>query len=138
VVDVEIREEVGRETIRLVVQKNELKPWLKNRSCIPEEGNEEFVSRMEDVFDVSRRPSDPRFPHMCMDEAHTQVLDEKRETLPMKCGTPKREDSEYERKGTCNRCAACEPLTGKTFFSVTSSRTKTEWAYVLRDLIDGP
>jgi hypothetical protein len=93
---------------------------------------------MEDVFDVYHRPSDPRFPHICMDEANTQLLDEKREALPMTCGTPKREDYEYERKGTCNIFAACEPLTGKTFFSVTSSRTKTDWAYFLRDLIDRP
>ena len=73
-----------------------------------------------------------------MDEARKQVRDEKRETLPMEPGKPKREDDEYERKGTGNICAACEPLTGKNFFSVTSSRTKTDWAYFLRDLIDGP
>jgi hypothetical protein len=93
---------------------------------------------MEDVLDVYHRPYDPYFPQICMDEANKQLLDEKRETLPMKCGTPKREDYEYERKGTFNIFAACEPLTGKTFFSVTSSRTKTDWAYFLRDLIDGP
>jgi hypothetical protein len=138
VVDLEIVEEIGRETIRLVLQKNELKPWLNKRYCIPEEGNEEFVSHMEDVLDVYHRPYDPHFQHMCMDEANTQVLDEKRETLPMKRGTPKREDYEYERKGMFHIFAACEPLTGKTFFSVTSSRTKTDWAYFLHDLIDGP
>jgi hypothetical protein len=93
---------------------------------------------MEDVFDVYHRPSNPCFPHICMDEASKQLLDEKRETVPMERGKPKREDDEYERKGTCNVCAACEPLTGKNFFSVTSSRTKTDWAYFMRDLIDGP
>jgi transposase len=31
VVDVERREEVGRETIRLVLRRNELKPWLNKR-----------------------------------------------------------------------------------------------------------
>jgi hypothetical protein len=61
---------------------------------MPEEGNEACVSHREDVFDVSHRPSDPRFPHMCMDEAQTQGLDEKREALPMTSGTPQREDSE--------------------------------------------
>jgi hypothetical protein len=64
---------------------------------------------MEDVFDVYHRPSDPRFPHMCMDEARKQFRDEKREIVPMEPGKPKREDDEYERKGTCNICAACEP-----------------------------
>jgi len=75
---------------------------------------------------------------MCMDEARKQVRDEKRDPLPMEPGKPRREDDEEERKGTGNRCAACEPLTGKNVFSVTSSRTKAEWASFLRDLIDGP
>lgn len=73
-----------------------------------------------------------------MDEASKQLLDEKRETLPMERGKPKREDYEYERKGTFNIFAACEPLTGKNFLRVTSSRTKADWASFLRDLIDGP
>jgi hypothetical protein len=69
-----------------------------------------------------------------MDEAQTQVLD----AVPMKGGTPQREDVGEKRKGTGHRCAAWEPLTGKHVFRVPSRRTKTAWADVLRDLIDGP
>lgn len=115
VVDLERIEEVGRETIRLVLQRNALKPWLKKRYCIPGEGNEEFVYHMEDVLDVYHRPYDPRFPHICMDEARKQLLDDKRESLPMEPGRLKCEEYEYERKGTYNIFAACEPLTGKFF-----------------------
>jgi transposase len=53
VVELQIVEEVGRETIRLVLKRNELKPWLNKRFCIPPEANEEFVYNMEDVLDVA-------------------------------------------------------------------------------------
>lgn len=62
VVELHIVEEVGRETIRLVLKRNELKPWLTKRFCIPPEASEEFVASMEDVLDVYQRPYDPRFP----------------------------------------------------------------------------
>jgi hypothetical protein len=136
VVELDIIEEVGRETIRLVLKRNELKPWLNKRFCIPPEANEEFVCNMEDVLDVYHRPYDPRFPQICMDEGSKQLLDEVREPIPMKSGKAKREDYEYEREGVFSIFGACEPLTGKYFFKVASSRTKEDWAYFMRDLID--
>ena len=136
VVELEIVEEVGRETIRTVLKRNELKPWLTKRFCIPPEANEEFVCNMEDVLDVYHRPYDPRFPQINMDEGSKQLLDELREPISMEKGKPKREDNEYEREGTFNIFGACEPLTGKYFFKVTETRTKEDWAYFMRDLID--
>ena len=38
------------------VQKNELKPWLKEQWCIPPKKNAEFVYHMEDILDVYHRP----------------------------------------------------------------------------------
>jgi transposase len=138
VVDLEIVEEVGRETIRLTLKRNKLKPWLNKRYCIPPEANEEFVYNMEDVLEVYQRPYDLRFPQICMDEGSKQLLDEIREPIAVEPGKPRREDYEYEREGVFNLFAACEPLTGKYFFNVTSSRTKEDWAYFMRDLLDGP
>jgi transposase len=114
-----IVEEVGRETIRLVLRRNE-----------------EFVASMEDVLDVYQRPYDPRFPQVCMDEGNKQLLGEVREPIPMTSDKPKREDNEYKREGVFDIFGACEPLTGKYFFTVTESRTKEDWAYFMRDLID--
>jgi hypothetical protein len=54
----------------------------------------------------------------------------------MEKGKPKREDSEYKREGTFNIFGGCPPLTGKYFFKVTETRTKEDWAYFMRDLID--
>jgi transposase len=136
VVELHIVEEIGRETIRLILKENELKPWLKKRFCIPPEANEEFVYHMEDTLEVYQRPYNPRFPQVCMDEGSKQVLKEVREPIPMKPGQPKREDNEYKRDGVFNIFVACEPLTGKYLFDVTSSRKKADWAYFMRDLID--
>jgi hypothetical protein len=72
-----------------------------------------------------------------MDEAQTQGRDEKREILPMTCGTPQREDAEEERKGTCQRCAHGNHSQGHTC-SACHRVAHTAWADVLRDLIDGP
>lgn len=92
---------------------------------------------MEDVLEVYQRPYDPRFPQICMDEGSKQLLADTREPIAMKPGKSKREDYEYEREGVCNVFMACEPLAGKRFLKVTQRRTKEDWAYFLRDLIDG-
>lgn len=92
---------------------------------------------MEDVLEVYQRPYDPRFPQICMDEGSKQLLADTREPIAMKPGKPAREDYEYEREGVCNVFMACEPLAGKRFLKVTQRRTKEDWAYFLRDLLDG-
>ena len=58
-------------------EKNELKPWLKERYCLPEEPSGEFVYHMEDVLDVYTRPYDPRRPQVCLDETSVQLIGEK-------------------------------------------------------------
>lgn len=91
---------------------------------------------MEDILEVYQRPSDARFPLVCMDEASKQLLKEKYESLPMKAGQVKKEDYQYERNGTCNIFVACEPLSGKRFFQVTEQRTKQDWARFMREILD--
>ena len=44
-----------------------------------------------------RRPFDPDFPVVCMDETPRQPIGETRETLPTKPGRPARHDYEYRR-----------------------------------------
>lgn len=91
---------------------------------------------MEDVLEVYKRPYDPRFPQICMDEGSKQLLAETREPIPMEKGKPKREDYEYEREGTCSLFVACEPLTGKRYLKVSERRTKKDWAIFMQELID--
>jgi hypothetical protein len=127
---------VSRETVRRLLKKNALKPWLTERWCIPPEQSGEFVWRMEDVLAVYTRPYDPKRPQVCLDEVSKQLLAEKREPLPVRPGRAKRVDYEYERKGTANLFLWCEPLTGWRQVRVTERRTRRDWAHVIKDLID--
>lgn len=127
---------VGRETIRVTLTSNELKPWLKEQWCIPPKKNAEFVCHMEDILDVYHLPYVPQRPQVCMDEGSKQLLSDKRERLPMAKGKPERYDNEYERHGTVSVFMACEPLAGKRVVKVSQQRTKKDWAYFMRELID--
>jgi hypothetical protein len=91
---------------------------------------------MEDVLDVYKRPYDPRFPHVCLDEASKQMLADIREPLAMESGKPTRQEYEYEREGTCSIFLACEPLTGKRYVKVTAQRTKIEWALFMQEVME--
>jgi len=91
---------------------------------------------MENVLDVYHRPYDPKNPVVCMDESSKQCVKEVRPPLQLAEGRPKRYDTEYERNGTANIFLACEPLKGKRTVQVTERRTKTDWAYFIKDLVD--
>ena len=91
---------------------------------------------MEDVLEVYRRPFDAQNPVICMDEASKQLVAEVRQPLPPEPGKPLRYDCEYERRGTCNIFMFCEPLRGWRDVRVTQRRTRVDWAFALRDLLD--
>ena len=91
---------------------------------------------MEDVLDVYERPIDPRFPQVCLDELHIQLIGETRTPLPAAPGRPARIDYEYVRNGTANLFLWVEPFAGRRHVQVTAQRTKRDWALCIRDLVD--
>lgn len=91
---------------------------------------------MEDVLRVYQRPYDGRFPQVCLDETSKQLLADTQPVEPMQPGRPERYDYEYERHGVCSLFLACEPLVGKRFVQVRLQRTRQDWAYFVRDLLD--
>jgi DDE superfamily endonuclease len=117
-------------------QKNDLKPWLKEQWVIPPKANAEFVCAMEDVLEVYHRPYDPKKPQVCLDEASKQLVAETRTPLPAGPGQPAREDYEYERHGTANLFMIFEPLAGQRHVQVTERRTATDFAHVIRHVVD--
>jgi transposase len=127
---------VSYETVRQVLKKNRLKPWLTKRWCIPAERSGEFVWRMEDILEVYTRPYDSARPLVCLDEASTQLLKDARPPRMAKPGRPARYDNEYERNGTANLFLVTEPLRGWRHVEVTERRTKLDWARVIKDLVD--
>ncbi|HYE19524.1 MAG TPA: IS630 family transposase [Tepidisphaeraceae bacterium] len=125
------------ETVRRALKKNALKPWLKRMWCIPPDADCEFVAAMEDVLEVYHRPKDPRRPQVCMDEAGKQLVGEIRAPIPAAPGRPARYDSEYVRNGTANLFVAFEPLGGWRRVEATDGRRRTDWAWFVKDLVDG-
>jgi transposase len=91
---------------------------------------------MEDVLEVYRRPYDPRYPQVCMDEVSKQLLRDTRQSLPMEPGKPQRRDYEYERGGVVNLFMFCEPLQGRRWVDVTERRTKVDWAHQIKEMVD--
>jgi len=71
-----------------------------------------------------------------MDEMNKQCIEEVRKPIPASPGNPERQDSEYERKETVNIFLSSEPLKGYRFIKVTNRRTKLDWAYFIKELVD--
>ena len=135
-IQMQVVENVGKETIRRTLKKNELKPWHKKCWCIPPTQNARFVAAMEDVLTVYQRPYEPAYPVVCLDEAAKQILGEVREPLPMTSGQVERADNQYERRGTAALFMAFEPLAGKRSVWVRKRRTCVDFAQVVRDLVE--
>lgn len=135
-VKLEYADEISHETVRHVMAENELKPWLKREWCIPPHQNAEFVYHMEEVLDVYHRPTDPRFPLVCFDETPVQLIRETRQSIPIKAGRPERYDYEYRREGSANLFIFFAPLQNWRHVKVTERRTKTDWAWCMKDLVD--
>jgi hypothetical protein len=91
---------------------------------------------MEDVLEVYTRPYDPRRPQVCLDETSRQLLAEVTPSLPVASGRSAREDYEYERRGVCNLFLVCEPLRGWRHVTCSARRTRIDWAYCIKDLVD--
>lgn len=91
---------------------------------------------MEEVLDIYKKPYDPHYPQVCMDEKSTQLIGEVRVPLPAEPGEPLRYDTEYTRNGTANIFIAFEPLAGQRHTAVTDQRTKSDWAHFIKELVD--
>jgi len=91
---------------------------------------------MELVLDVYKRPFDPKYPVICMDESPKQLISETRMPTPCSPGQLARYDYEYRRCGTCNIFLACQPLAGKRMVKITERRTKKDWARFLKDIAE--
>jgi hypothetical protein len=91
---------------------------------------------MEDVLEVYKRPYDPKYPQVCMDETSKQLLSDTQKPLPAKPEHPERYDYEYKREGVSNLFMFFEPLMGKRQVKVTEQRTRKDWAEAMKELSD--
>lgn len=91
---------------------------------------------MEDVLEVYALPHDEKIPLICMDEKPYQLLGEKLEPLPMGPGSPQKQDYEYIRNGVCSIFVFTEPLAGWRHICAKEQRTKVDWAYQIKELLE--
>ena len=96
----------------------------------------QYRQRMYALLDLYARIGRRDQPVVCVDEKSTQLLEHSRRPLPMKRGTPFREDYEYVRRGTCNLFVAVEPGVGQRTVAVTEHRGKADFVAFARHLIE--
>jgi len=104
--------------------------------CTPPQADAQFVWHMEDVIQTYLLPYDPQYPVVCFDEACKQLFGEVTPPQPTRPGQPARVDYEYERKGVCHQLVLCEPLRGWRHVKVTTRRTRHDYAWCIRELVD--
>ncbi len=91
---------------------------------------------MEHILRLYQEPYDPKRPMVCFDEKSTQLLADKQSPMPMKKGRATRQDYEYKRNGTRNLFIFVEPKAGCRYVLPTRRRTKQDFAYAMRYLVD--
>jgi hypothetical protein len=91
---------------------------------------------MESILTLYHQPYDPQRPMLCFDEQSLQLLKHTRIPIPVRRYHPRREDHEYKRNGTRNVFMFAEPKAGKRHTLVTRRRTKRDFAYAMRYLVD--
>jgi len=109
---------------------------LKEEWCIPPEQNAEFVYAMENTLELYQQPYDPQEPKVCIDETTKQLTQEVIEPLPAEPGQPERFDTLYKRNGVATIFMLFEPLGGWRRVAVTEGKTRLDWAWQVRQLLD--
>ena len=91
---------------------------------------------MEDVIDVYHLPYDPDYPQVRMDETCKQLIGEVCDPISCAPGRPARVDHEYVRNGVAQIFLEVEPLTGKRHVEATQHRTRKDWAWWIKGMLD--
>lgn len=91
---------------------------------------------MEAILQLYAQPYDETRPMVCFDEKSYQMLGHTRSPLPMNTTQVRREDHEYKRGGTHNLFIFSEPKAGQRHVLITKRRTKQDFAYAMRYLVD--
>jgi len=82
---------------------------------------------MEDILEIYKKPYDPRYPVVCMDETTKQLVKEVIPPIPMSFGKPARYDCGYERNGVGDIFMFFEPLRGWRHVEIREHHRTQEW-----------
>lgn len=87
-------------------------------------------------MEIYHMPYDPDYPVVCMDESSKQLIGEVAPPIPCTPGAPLREDAEYVRNGVAEIFMEVEPLTGTRHVVATERRTRKDWAWQIKQMLD--
>ena len=106
--------------------------------CIPPGHDCEFVAAMEDVLEVYHRPYDERYPQVNLDETNKQLVGEVRGPLPAAPGQAQRTVRQRVRPQRHGEPVHGVRAAGRVAGGDgTDSRTRRDWAGVVKALVDG-
>lgn len=91
---------------------------------------------MEDVLALYAEPFKAWQPVVCVDERPCVLHDDARPPVAAKPERKARYDYEYQRNGTCNLFMVYQHGAGWRQAEVTERRTKSDFAHLMRDLVD--
>ena len=97
--------------------------------------DDEYRKRMYDLLNLYAR-SGRQLHVIAIDEKPKEIHSDSRKPVPGKPGSPERYDYEYVRNGKANIFVAVDPKKGKRKTKVTLRRTKRDFAYFLKDILD--
>lgn len=103
--------------------------------CI-QEITPKYRERMYDILDLYEEPYNPKKPVIGLDEKPKQLIEDSRTPIPVKPGKIEKRDYEYIRRGKANIFMAVEPKGGKRVTEVTWQRTKKDFAFFGKELIN--
>lgn len=102
---------------------------------IPPQQNADFVCQMEQVLEVYKRPYNPDWPVICLDESPKQLVSEVRKPIKLPDGST-RYDYEYRREGAAEVYMCFEPLAGKRSITVVDTHDRLQWAAIVAQLVE--
>ena len=91
---------------------------------------------MEDVIQVYHLPYDPDYPQVCMDETCKQLIGEVQAPAACAPGRPARVDHESVGNEVVQIFLEVEPLTGKRHVAAMEHRTRKDWAWWIKGMLD--
>lgn len=91
---------------------------------------------MEAILEVYKRPYNADQPVVNMDETTKQLTQEVIEPIAAKPGRPERYDTLYKRNGVATLFIFFEPLGGWRKVNVTEGKTREDWAWQIKELLD--
>lgn len=103
--------------------------------CIAEITSE-YRERMYRLLDLYEEDYNQKYPVICIDEKSKQLIEEVRNPIPLRPGSPAKYDYEYKRNGTRNIFVAVEPKGGRRIITVTRTRTKEDFAYFVKNTVE--